>query len=114
ACQSVATAAAAARHQSRAELGFCWKDRLVGRRLVGWSRGERLSKWQDHSAAKLVRCRIATSLSFLPIHGLSESVRGLGIADCGELGAREVLRRLQPHIHPGSRWKPYRLFRSRE
>src|SRR5262249_33733942 len=100
----MATTVAAPRHRPRAKFAFRRKDRLVGRRLVGRTRGERLSKWQDRSTAKLVRYRIATGLSFVPIHGLSEPVRGLGIADCRKPGTREVLRRLQPHIHPGSGW----------
>src|ERR1700738_1180042 len=100
----MATTVGAARRQPRTEFGFRREGRLVGGRLVGGSRGERVSKWQGHPAAKLIRCRVAASLSFLLIHGLSESLRGLGIADCGKLGAREVLRSLQPHIDPRSGW----------
>src|SRR5262249_60212302 len=103
----MATTVGAPRHRARAQFGFRRKDRLVGRRFVGRTRGERLSKWQDRSTAKLIRYRIAAGLSFLLIHGLSESVRGLGIADRGKPGTRQVLRRLQPDGHPARGWRAF-------
>ena len=102
----------AARRRCRTGLDLRRPDWLVGRRSAGGPRGEQLSERQDRAPARFVGRAVAPSLSFLLIHSLSEFVRGLGIADRGKPGAREVLCGFGSHIDSGSRRRPYRLFRS--
>src|ERR1700732_75805 len=98
----MATTAGAARRGCRTGLDLRRADWLVGRRPAGGTGSDRLSGRQDRALARLVGGGAAPSLSFLLVYGISEPLRGLGIADRGKPRTRQVLRCIELHIDTGS------------
>jgi hypothetical protein len=66
--------------------------------LIAGAAGKQLFRQQNDAGFRPVGRGVARMLSFLLVHGLAESVRGLGTSNRGKLGAWKVLRGFKPYV----------------